>query len=52
MNENGTVKEVTEISIPDGIGQIITVSGEIIPVKKARIVPSPKGKIKTSYPIR
>ena len=44
------IKEPTTVSIPNGLGQVITPTGEIIPATKAIVVPSANG-IKTAYPI-
>lgn len=52
LNSNGKVDKVIKIDIPEGFGQVITKTGEIIPANRAIIVPSPKGKIKTAYPIK
>ncbi len=46
----GDIKEPTTISIPQGLGQVITPTGEIVPATKAIVVPSATG-IKTAYPI-
>ena len=46
----GNIKEPTTVSIPEGIGQVITPTGEIVTATKAIVVPSATG-IKTAYPI-
>ncbi|MGB8451369.1 MAG: hypothetical protein WCD89_03465, partial [Anaerocolumna sp.] len=46
----GDIKEPTTVSIPEGLGQVITQTGEIVPATKAVVVPSASG-IKTAYPI-
>lgn len=51
LDSLGEVKEVTEVNLPKGLGQIITPSGEIVEATKIRVVPSPTG-IKTAFPIR
>lgn len=52
LNEfNGNwIKETTTVSIPEGLGQVITPTGEIVPATKVIVVPSATG-IKTAYPI-
>ncbi|AUM95024.1 MULTISPECIES: hypothetical protein [Clostridium] len=52
LNSNGKVSKVIEIDIPEGLGRVITPTGEIISATRARIVPSKNGKIKTAFPIR
>ena len=51
LNVNGEITKPTIIDIPEGVGQVITPTGEIIPATKACVVPSPAGKIRTAYPI-
>jgi len=45
----GDIKEPTTVSIPEGMGQVITPTGEILPATQATVVPSATG-IKTAYP--
>lgn len=46
----GDITKPTIVSIPKGLGQVITPAGEIVPATKAIVVPSSTG-IKTAYPI-
>lgn len=52
LNSLGKVTKVTDIDIPNGLGQVITPSGEVISTTRARIVPSKDGKVKTAFPIK
>lgn len=45
----GDIKGTTTVTIPEGLGQVITSIGEIVPATKAIVVPSATG-IKTAYP--
>ncbi|SMO52761.1 RHS repeat protein [Melghirimyces algeriensis] len=47
----GEIKEVTKVEIPEGLGHVITPTGEVVSASHALIVPSRTG-IKTAYPIR
>lgn len=59
-NENAanliiTVKPPTEgkvalIDIPEGLGQVYTPSGEVVPAPRAKVVFKPDGTIRTAYP--
>lgn len=46
----GDITKPTTVSIPKGLGQVITSTVEIVPATKAIVVPSATG-IKTAYPI-
>ena len=46
----GEIKETITVSIPNGLGQVITPTGKIVPATKAIVVPSETG-IRTAYPI-
>ena len=50
LDSLGNINEPTTVSIPEGLGQVITPTGEILPADKAIVVPSLTG-IKTAYPI-
>ncbi|MFE6799894.1 RHS repeat-associated core domain-containing protein [Paenibacillus chitinolyticus] len=52
LHSLGEITEVKEIDLPAGLGQVITRTGDIVSSNKVRVVPSPKGGIKTAYPIR
>ncbi|SFR69527.1 RHS repeat-associated core domain-containing protein [Anaeromicropila populeti] len=46
----GNITEPITVSIPKGLGQVITPTGNIVPATKAIVVPSATG-IKTAFPI-
>jgi hypothetical protein len=41
----------TDVDIPPGLGQVIMPDGTIVPVTRARLVPSRTGGFKTAFPI-
>jgi len=45
-----TVDKITEVRIPEGVGQVIKADGSIVSAEWARIMPSATG-VKTAYPI-
>ncbi|WP_206106284.1 RHS repeat-associated core domain-containing protein [Paenibacillus dendritiformis] len=53
LNSYGKVDKPTIVDIPEGLGQVITPSWDIIPSTKAVIIPISKtGKLITSYPCK
>ncbi|MNW42762.1 hypothetical protein D3C74_199430 [compost metagenome] len=52
LNSYGKVDKPTIVDIPEGLGQIIKPSWDIVPAKRAVIIPNSKtGTIKTAYPV-
>ncbi|WP_430026971.1 RHS repeat-associated core domain-containing protein [Paenibacillus turicensis] len=52
LNSHGKIDKPTIVNIPQGLGQIIKPSWDIIPAERAVIIPNSKtGKIKTAYPV-
>lgn len=52
LNSLGPIDKPTIVNIPEGLGQIIKPSWDIIPATRAVIIPNSKtGKIRTAFPV-